>query len=218
MTKRIKAVLFGPQGSGKGTQGKLLAERFDLPLICLGELIREEIAENSHLGKLIRSYVESGLLAPDDMVNAVVTRGLKKIDFSRGFILDGFPRNVEQAMYLDRITKINLAVSIKLSDAEALKRLAGRRQCLKCKQIYHLIYAPTVKQGICSVCGGKVVKRQDDEEKAIPRRLASYHFMTEPLASYYRQRSVLLVVNGEQSIQYVFDDLIHKMSKLGFQV
>ncbi|MFH1621385.1 MAG: nucleoside monophosphate kinase [Patescibacteria group bacterium] len=218
MTKRIRAVLFGPQGSGKGTQGKLLAERFDLPLICLGEFIREEIAESTHLGKLIRSYVESGLLAPDDMVNAVITRGLKKIDSSRGFILDGYPRNVEQATYLDRITKINLAVSIKISDTEAIKRLTGRRQCVKCKQIFHIVYAPTVKQGICSVCGSKVVRRQDDEEEAIKRRLASYHFMTEPLASYYRQRGVLLVVNGEQPIQYVFDDLVRKMSKLGFKI
>lgn len=217
MSKHIRAVLFGPQGCGKGTQGKLLAERFDVPLIGLGDLFRAEIADNTPLGKVLKSYVDSGLLAPDDVVNAVITQGLKKIDLSRGFILDGYPRNVEQATHLDRITKINLAVSLKISDAEAMKRLSGRRQCSRCKQTYHIVNAPPVKPGICSVCGGKLVRRGDDEADAIQKRLATFHFMTEPLSSYYRQRGVLLVVNGAQSIPYVFDDLVKKMAKLGFQ-
>lgn len=217
MTKqRLRAVLFGPQGCGKGTQGELLADRFDVPIIGAGEMFRAEIAEKTHLGKIVKEYVDSGLLAPDEVVNAVVAQRLKKLDLSKGFILDGYPRNVEQATQLDHNMKINLAIYVKISDAEAVRRLLGRRQCPKCKTVYHVTDAPPAKPGICSVCGGTLIQREDDTEDVIRRRLATFHFMTEPLASYYRQRGVLLVVNGEQTIPYVFDDLIKKMTKLGF--
>jgi len=216
-TKRLRAVLFGPQGCGKGTQGQLLADRFDVPLLGAGEMFRTEIVEGTHFGKLLQAYVDNGLLAPDDVVNAVMARHMKKHDLSHGFILDGYPRNVDQAIQLDRMTKVNLAVFFRISDAESIRRLLGRRQCVRCKQVYHLTDAPPVRPGICSVCGGKLAPRDDDHEDAIRKRLAIFHFMTEPLTTYYRQRGVLLVVNGEQPIPYVFDDLIRKMAKLGFQ-
>lgn len=216
MIKRIRAVLFGPQGCGKGTQGQLLAERYDIPLIGAGEMFRAEIAEKTQLGALLQGYVDNGLLAPDDVVNAVVAQRMKRLDLSRGFILDGYPRNVEQASHLDRLAKINLAISIRISDKEALRRLLGRRQCLRCKQVYHLTDAPPVREGVCAVCGGRLAPREDDTEEAIRKRLATFHFMTEPLASYYRQRGVLLVVNGEQPIPYVFEDLSRRLAKLGF--
>ncbi|MEK7116094.1 MAG: nucleoside monophosphate kinase, partial [Patescibacteria group bacterium] len=119
---RLRAVLFGPQGSGKGTQGELLADRFDVPLIGAGELIRAEIMTKSHVGQLLHEYVKNGLLAPDDLVNAAITERLKKFDLSKGFILDGYPRNVEQAQHLDRIEKANLAIFLKISDRESLRR------------------------------------------------------------------------------------------------
>jgi len=214
--QRIQAILFGPQGCGKGTQGELLADRFDVPIIGSGEMFRQEIAEGTALGRLVQEYVGSGLLAPDEVVNAVVAQRLQKLDLSKGFILDGYPRNVEQAIQLDRMMKINLAIQIKLSDAEAVRRLLGRRQCSKCKYVYQITDAPPAVAGVCSVCGGKLIQRDDDTEDVIRRRLAAFHFMTEPLASYYRQRGVLLVVNGEQPIPYVFEDLVKKMTKLGF--
>lgn len=217
MTKqRIRAVLFGPQGSGKGTQGELLADRFDVPLIGAGEILRAEIATKSHLGKILQEYVDNGLLAPDEIVNAVMSERLKKLDRSKGFILDGFPRNVDQATQLDRAVKINLAIFIKISDDESVRRLAGRLQCTRCKAIYHETDAPPAKPGICSICGGKLAKRADDTEAVIRRRLATFHYMTEPLLTYYRSRGVLLVVNGAQPIPYVFEDLAKKMAKLGF--
>jgi adenylate kinase len=216
MKQRIRAVLFGPQGCGKGTQGELLADRFDVPVIGSGEMFRAEISEKTHLGKIVQEYVDSGLLAPDEVVNAVVQQRLQKLDLSKGFILDGYPRNVEQATHLDRIMKINLAIHVKISDTEAVRRLLGRRQCAKCKYVYNVTEAPPAIENVCSVCGGVIVKRADDTEDVIRRRLATFHFMTEPLASYYRQRGVLLVVNGEQSIPYVFEDLVKKMAKLGF--
>ncbi len=213
---KIYAVLFGSQGCGKGTQGRLLADRFDLPLIGSGNMFRSEIAEKTQLGKLVKTYVDKGLLAPDEMVNAVVAHHLQRVGVARGFILDGYPRNVDQAMHLDRIIKINLAVYIRISDATAVRRLVGRRQCVRCGALYHVTDVPPTKPDICTVCGGKLKPRSDDTESAIRKRLASFHFMTEPLAAYYRQRGVLLVVNGEQAIPYVFEDLIKKMSKLGF--
>lgn len=215
--KRLRVVLFGPQGSGKGTQGLLLSERFGVPLIGSGELFRSEIAEATALGKLMKEYVDKGMLVPDELVNAIVQRRLKSVALEKGFFLDGYPRNVEQAESLDKVVKVTLAVQIKLTDKEALRRLLGRRQCANCKAIYHITDAPPTKKGICTLCGHPLAKRADDDEEAIKNRLAAYHFMTEPLAGYYRQRGVLLAVNGEQPIASLFEELLKKMAKLGFQ-
>lgn len=216
--KKLQGVIFGPQGCGKGTQGLLLSERLDIPLVGAGDLFRAEISEKTLLGNIVKEYVEHGTLAPDEVVNALMVHRLKQLDLSHGFLLDGYPRNVEQAATLDRLLKINLAICVKISDAEALRRLVGRRQCAQCKFVYHVKASPSAIPGVCSVCGGKLVKREDDNEEAIVRRLAAYHFMTEPLTTYYRQRGALLVVNGEQAIPYVFEDLVKKMNTLGFTV
>lgn len=216
--KTIHVVLFGPQGCGKGTQGQLLTERFSIPFVSAGDMFRDEIAEKTHLGLLIDEYVNRGLLAPDEVVNAIVARRLQALDLSHGFVLDGYPRNVEQAIHLDRLMKINLAIYLKISDKESLRRLAGRLQCPICKQVYHVTDAPPLKSGKCSVCGSRLIRREDDTEELIRHRLVTYHFMTEPLMAYYRQRGVLLTVNGEQPIAYVFQDIIKRMAKLGFKV
>ncbi len=215
-SKRVCAVIFGPQGSGKGTQALLISERFGIPLIGSGELFRAEMSEKTNLGKLVGKYVSQGLLAPDELVNAVMIRQLKNMDLTRGFILDGYPRNVEQATHLDHLLNIDLAIQLKVSDELVIKRLHGRWQCPKCKSTFHLTEAPPAKKGICSICGGKLIRREDDTEEIIKQRLKAYHFMTAPLAQYYRQKGVLLVINGEQAIPYVFEDMIKKMSKLGF--
>ncbi|MDQ7814538.1 MAG: nucleoside monophosphate kinase [Patescibacteria group bacterium] len=214
--KKVKAVLFGPQGCGKGTQGNLLSDRLSVPLIGAGELFRSEISAETQLGKLVQDYVSSGTLAPDELVNAVVANQLKRLDLTRGFVLDGYPRNIEQAAYLDRLTKVNLVIYLKISDKEAVRRLSGRLQCSACKFVFHETESPPAKPGICSICGGKLYKRDDDTEDVIRRRLAAFHFMTEPMATYYRQRGVLLQVNAEQSITYVFQDIMKKIIKLGF--
>lgn len=215
--KKIHAVLFGPQGCGKGTQGRLIADRFDIPVIGPGDLFRTEMKKKTQVGKVLRRYVEKGLLAPDELVDGIVARRLKQLDISKGFILDGYPRNVEQAVQFDRMVKINLAIYLRISDGEAVRRLLGRRQCARCDAIYHLTDTPPTTPGVCTVCGGKLKPRADDIEEAIRKRLASFHFMTEPLVAYYRQRGVLLSINGEQAIPYVFEDLIKKMARLGFQ-
>lgn len=216
--KRLRAVLFGPQGSGKGTQGLMLSERFDIPLVGSGELFRAEIEAESALGKIAKEYVDHGILAPDELVNAIIQKQLKAVATERGFILDGYPRNVEQAESLDRVIKINLAIQIKIRDQESLRRLLGRRQCKACRTIFHLEDAPPVVTGKCTLCGHALLKRSDDNKEIITNRLAAYHFMTEPLAVYYRQHGVLLAVNGEQPIPLLFDELVRKLGKLGFVI
>lgn len=216
-SKHLKAIIFGPQGSGKGTQGSLLAERLNIPLIGAGDLFRAEMADKkSTLGQLVDQYVNQGLLVPDELVNAVMARHLKRMDLTRGFILDGYPRNVEQATSLERILTINLAIHIKIDDAEVVRRLNGRWQCPDCKSVYHEIEAPPAQKGVCSLCGQKLFRREDDKEDVIRQRLKAYHYMTAPLANYYRQRGTLLAINGAQPIYYVFDDVVKKISKLGF--
>lgn len=214
--KKLRAVIFGPQGCGKGTQGQLLSEKFNVPLVSSGDLFRAEIAKGSSLGKIAEQYVQSGCLAPDELVNGIMSRQLKSLNLKRGFILDGYPRTVDQAHFLQQILPVNVAIYIKISDDVAVQRLLNRVQCTKCKAIFNLKGAPPAKKGKCSICGGSLKRREDDTEEAIRIRLKNYHFMTEPLTRYYRQKGVLLMIKGDQSIEYVHEVLMKKLAKLGF--
>lgn len=215
--KCLRAVFFGPQGAGKSLQASLIAERFGMPLVSSGEAFREEVAERSALGDLASEYVDAGMFAPDELANATLGRKLKALDSERGFALDGYPRNVEQAEVLDRASRVTLAIQIKISDNVAVKRLAGRLVCRGCRTILHrdgMVSSSGARP--CPLCGGKLAPRPKDEEETVRRRLAAYHFMTEPLSGYYRQRGVLLAVNGEQTVAELFEELTRKLAKLGF--
>jgi len=179
-------------------------------------MFRAEIEAKTPLGKIAEEYVARGMLAPDEVVNAIVKRRFKEVLTEKGFLLEGYPRNVDQAESLDRLIKINFAIQIKIRDEEAVRRLMGRRQCVHCRSIFHVEAAPSALPDRCALCGHELVKRDDDREDVIRQRLMAYHFMTEPLAAYYRQRGVLLAVNGEQSIPFLFQELVKKMEKLGF--
>jgi adenylate kinase len=213
---RVRAVLFGPPGAGKTTQAEWIAERFDVPIIATGDLCRAEIEEGTALGKLVKEYVSHGMLAPDDVVNAIVQKAMKGFDLAKGFVLDGYPRNVEQAANLDRFAKVNLAIQLKLLDNAAVKRLQGRRQCTACRAIFHIDAAPSAYLDLCVYCGHAIALREYDHEEALRNRLAIYHFMTEPLAGYYRERGVLLAVNADQPIEDLFEEVAKKIVKLGF--
>lgn len=216
--KKIRAILFGPQGSGKGTQGELLADRFAIPLIGAGDLCRAEIHEGTSLGLLVKQYVDRGMLAPDGLIDAIMAKRLKHIELEKGFILDGYPRNVEQAEMLEKIANVNLAIHLKINDDEAVKRLLGRLQCSGCRAIFHERETPLVEPGICPMCGHALKRREDDREEVIRMRLAEYHFMTEPLAGYFRRKGVLLTVNADQSIASLYEELVKKITKLQFVV
>lgn len=214
--KRVCAIIFGPQGSGKSTQGRLLADWFDIPWISSGDLFRQEIEEKTPLGMLVEEYVTHGMLAPDEVVQAIMKKRLTTLDIEKGFVLDGYPRNIEQAQLMDQYLRMNLAVQIKLSDEEAVRRLAKRLYCPGCHSVFHEDDAPPSLPGVCSVCQGPLKKREDDQEEIVKSRLMAYHFMTEPMAGYYRERGVLLALKGQQAIPSLFHELVRKMAKLGF--
>ncbi len=214
--KRVRALIFGPQGSGKSTQGRLVADWFDIPWISSGDLFRQEIEERSPLGKLAEEYVQHGMLAPDEVVQAIMKKRLAGLDTEKGFVLDGYPRNVEQAESMDRFLRINIAIQIKISDEEAVSRLSKRLYCPACHAVFHTEEAPPALPGICSLCQSPLRRREDDAEEVVRSRLMAYHFMTEPMASHYRQRGTLLSLNGEQPIPSLFQEVIRKMTKLGF--
>lgn len=216
--KRVRAVVFGPQGAGKTTQARLLAEWFAVPSVTSGDLLRNEVEDGTPLGQLVTRYVEHGVLAPDEMVNAILRKRLAaEIDPTKGFFLDGYPRNVEQAEDLDKYARVNLAIHFKVSDAVAESRVLGRVICPTCGAVYHDEYVPLVKKSQCTICGAEVEPREDDRDDGSVRdRLLAYHFMTEPLVTYYRQRGVLLAVNADQPIPFLFQELVRKLTKLGF--
>lgn len=208
--KKLRAVIFGPQGAGKSLQALLLSERFHVPFVSSGKAFREEMEEKTTLGDLAKEYVDAGMFAPDELANAIFSRTLKHVDIDKGFVLDGYPRNVEQAETLDRLAKVNLAIQLKISDATSVKRLGGRLMCRVCRAT-----APSPSR-VCKNCGEKLIAREKDKEETVRRRLAAYHFMTEPLSGYYRQRGVLLAVNAEQKEEDLFKELVRKLAKLGF--
>lgn len=213
---KVRAVLFGAPGSGKGTQARRIAEHFGVPYIGFGDIMRAEIKEKTPLGLLAKPYVEQAILAPDDLINAVLLSRLKGFQPEKGFVIEGFPRTIDQAVYLDKLARVTLAIHLRVADDVVLSRMLGRLNCKKCNFVYHEKTSPPKVAGICDLCGGKLFKRSDDREDLIKARLAAYHFMTEPLAGYYRQRGVFLPIKAELSVESVFQDVIKKMAKLGF--
>lgn len=211
----MKLIFIGPQGSGKGTQGKIVSKKLGLAHISTGDLIRETKGE---LRKEINSYINKGKLVPDSLILEILKQRIKKEDCSRGFILDGFPRNLEQAKELEKLIKINAVIEINISDKEAIKRVSGRYSCESCGKGYNYVI-PSLKprqKGICDECEGKLVQRQDDYPKAIQKRLEIYHQKTKPLLNYYKsiEDVKVLKINGEQDIKKVSEDILIKLKNI----
>lgn len=207
--RRRYIVLFGAQGSGKGTQARLLQDRFGIPQVATGDLFRYNLKNQTELGKLAKSYMDRGELVPDEVTNAMVRERLSQPDAQQGAILDGYPRNLAQAQALDEMlaewgSEVTRAIYIEVSEAELLRRLTGRRVCRECQATYHVVFNPPKQEGVCDRCGGPLYQRDDDkDEAAIRRRLEIYMKETLPVIDYYRQRGLLTTVDGEQSIEAV---------------
>ncbi|MFA5021622.1 MAG: nucleoside monophosphate kinase, partial [Patescibacteria group bacterium] len=180
----MRIIIFGPQGSGKGTQAELIARRHGLPYISTGDIFRYHLKNQTELGKKVFTYVNAGHLVPDELTNKIVAERINQPDCRNGFVLDGYPRNKSQLDYLNTITKIDFAIAIELDDKTAIKRLAGRLAC-KCGLSYHLQHNPPKQPGICDKCGGQLFKRDDDKPEAIKKRLEIYHQETKPLLAVY---------------------------------
>jgi adenylate kinase len=197
----MRLVLLGPPGAGKGTQAAAVRERFGIPHISTGDMLRGAIMAGTPAGVKARAIVDAGNLVPDDMVAEMVRERLSAPDTAPGFLLDGYPRNIEQGATLETILqalgrKLDHVLYLALDDAEIVKRLSGRRTCGSCGAPYHVNSAPSKQQGVCDYCGGALVQREDDREEVIGRRLKVYRERTEPLVEFYRKRNLLREVDA----------------------
>jgi adenylate kinase len=209
----LRLVIFGPPGAGKGTQAKLLSERLGVPHIATGDMLREAVKAGTRLGGLAKKYMDEGRLVPDEVVIGMVEERLRQPDCSKGFILDGFPRTIEQAEALDSELeklglKLDAVLNLEVGDEEVVKRIALRRTCRSCGAVFHLIFNPPRREGVCDRCGGELYQRDDDKEEVVRNRLKVYRQQTKPLLEFYRRRGLLRDVNGERSIEDVFKEIL----------
>jgi adenylate kinase len=203
----MKLIFIGPQGSGKGTEAKRISKELEICHISTGDLLRNT---QGKLKEEINSYINKGDLIPNELMLKILKEKLNSSECSKGFILDGFPRNIEQANMLDEITNIDYVVKLNISDEEAIKRISGRRVCNNCGKNYNL-YTGILpkKEGVCDACGSKIVKRKDDYPEAVKKRLEIYHKKTEPVLKKYSKK--LIKINGEQSVEKVQEEILNKL-------
>lgn len=204
----MRLVLLGPPGAGKGTQARSLAALWGIPQVSSGDLLRAVVREDSDLGREAASYMDRGQLVPDELVLKLIAERLKNKDARKGFILDGFPRNVSQAEALgkglDRVgLKLDKAVAVIVPDEEIVKRISGRRTCAKCNAMYHIAFEPPAKPGVCDKCGGELYQREDDAEETVRERLKVFAEATRPLLDHYGQQGLLAQVDGVGSTDEV---------------
>lgn len=206
-----RVIVFGPQGSGKGTQAEVISQDFDIPWIATGNIYRQHIQEQTELGKIAEQYNKEGKLVPDEITNKLVAERINEPDAQNGFVFDGYPRNIAQAEAFNKIVHIDAVLEIAISDTEAISRISGRRVC-PCGMSYHMKYNPPKKGAICDKCGKALIHREDDTEPVIKERLAIYHHDTEPVLDMYLAQGVLMRINGEQSIADVSKEISQKLS------
>lgn len=205
----MKIIMLGAPGAGKGTQAKMLAEKYGIPHISTGDIFRANIKNNTELGKKAKSYMDAGQLVPDELVVDLVVDRIKDEDCMKGFILDGFPRTIPQAEALDyalnnQNEKIDYAINVDVPDENIITRMSGRRACVGCGATYHIVYNPTKVEGICDACGQNLILREDDKPETVKKRLEVYHEQTQPLIEHYEAKGALLTVDGTQDINDVF--------------
>jgi len=208
----MKIVFMGPPGAGKGTQAEKIVETYQIPHISTGDMFRKAIKDQTELGMEAKRYMDQGALVPDHVTIGIVKDRLSEPDCVKGFLLDGFPRTVEQANALDEIlvsldSKIDYVINIDVDLSILKERLTGRRICRSCGATYHMIFNPPKVEGICDKCGGELYQRKDDNEETVGNRLEVYVKQTKPLLDYYSQAGNLVNINGQQSIDLVFADI-----------
>jgi len=206
----MRLVLLGAPGAGKGTQAKKLIEKYSIPQISTGDILRKAVADGTPLGKEAKSYMDSGGLVPDSVVIGLVKERLAQDDCKKGYILDGFPRTTPQAEALDAEltamgTPLTDALSVDVPMNDLMKRLTGRRTCKSCQQMYNLHFSAPQKEGVCDKCSGELMQRDDDKEDTIKNRLEVYEKSTAPLIDYYSGKGILKTVEGTGSIDDIFN-------------
>lgn len=197
----MNLILLGAPGAGKGTQAEKICEKYNIPAVSTGNIIREALKNGTDMGLKAKSYIDAGALVPDEVVIGIIKERLAEDDCKNGFILDGFPRTIPQAEALDTMgINIDKVVDIEVPDEKITARLSGRRVCLKCGATYHLEYKKPKQDGICDICGDELVQRKDDKPETVIDRLNVYHEQTEPLKDYYAKTGKLVVVEGQEEV------------------
>ena len=198
----MKLILLGAPGAGKGTQAEIISEKYNIPTISTGNIIRAALKNGTEMGLKAKSYIDAGELVPDNVVIGIIKERLSEADCKEGYILDGFPRTIPQAVALDDMGfVIDAALSIEVDDSEIVKRMSGRRVCEKCGASYHTEYKKPEVEGVCNLCGGNLVIRKDDEPETVKNRLNVYHEQTEPLKDFYKGCGKLIIVEGQDKVE-----------------
>lgn len=209
----MKIVMLGAPGAGKGTQADKIAEKYNIPHISTGDIFRSNIKAGTELGKKAKSFIDQGLLVPDEVTIGMLLDRIHEADCENGYILDGFPRKIPQAESLTAALEengeaIDFALDVEVPDANIVNRMAGRRACLKCGATYHTEFAAPKKEGICDKCGSELVLRDDDKPETVQKRLEVYHEQTHPLIDYYKKKGVLHAIDGTLSMETVFKNIV----------
>ena len=209
----MKIIMLGAPGAGKGTQAKRIAEQYSIPHISTGDIFRANIKNNTELGKKAKSYMDQGLLVPDELTCDLVVDRIKQDDCKRGYIVDGFPRTILQAQALDAALasmndKMDYAIDVDVPDENIVSRMSGRRACVGCGATYHVVYNAPKAEGICDACGEKLILRDDDKPETVQKRLTVYHEQTQPLIDYYKNAGILRTVDGTMEMDQVFAAIV----------
>lgn len=209
----MKIIMLGAPGAGKGTQAKMIAEKYSIPHVSTGDIFRANISQGTELGKEAKKYMDQGLLVPDELTVKILLDRVAQEDCKNGYVLDGFPRTIPQAEVLDKALtelgdKVDYAINVDVPDENIITRMSGRRACLKCGATYHVKYNPPKTEDVCDVCGDKLVLRDDDQPETVKKRLNVYHEQTQPLIEYYSKKDILKEVDGTVDMKDVFGAIV----------
>lgn len=213
----MKIIMLGAPGAGKGTQAKMIADKYGIPHISTGDIFRANIKNGTQLGMEAKQYMDQGLLVPDELTVKILLDRVAQDDCKNGYVLDGFPRTIPQAEVLEKALtelgdKIDYAIDVDVPDENIVRRMGGRRACLSCGATYHIEHVPPKKEGICDTCGQELVLRDDDKPETVQNRLNVYHEQTQPLIDFYKAKGVLRTVDGTVDMKDVFEAIVEILS------